>query len=285
MVRGLYTGASSMAARVNNMNVLANNLANANTTGFKKDLSIYKAHPEMVVRRNSDDGVRVIPLGSYDIRPVVGKLGTGVELNEVYNQKSQGSLRKTDNPLDFAIQGKGYFSIATEEGERYTRNGGFVINSENFLTTLDGYLVLGENGPIRIKDGNFTVNPRGEIFINPSLDAGTNTPVQANRNGFEEIQSLGRLKVVTFPRERYLIKEGNSFYRKSEESGEQISAYNDPTNRNLKVIQGFKETSNVNPVDQMVRMIEVQRAYEASQKTITSSDMLLDKLINNMARV
>ena len=94
MVRGLYTGASSMAARINNMNVLSNNLANANTTGFKRDLPIYKAHPEMVVRRNNDDGVRVIPIGSFDIRPVVGKLGTGVELNEVYNQKNQGSLKK-----------------------------------------------------------------------------------------------------------------------------------------------------------------------------------------------
>ena len=143
---------------------------------------------------------------------------------------------------------------------------------------------MGENGRINIKDGNFTVSPKGEIFINASLAREDSTPAQGNRNGFEEVQLLDRLRVVAFSRERYLVKEGNSFYRTSEESGEATSAYNAPNNSNLKVLQGFKEASNVNPVNQMVRMIEVQRAYEASQKTITSSDMLLDKLINSMAR-
>ncbi len=285
MIRAFYTGASAMDARVNDINVISNNLANVNTTGFKKDLAVFKAHPEMVVRRTNDDGVRIMPIGSLDIRPVVGRLGTGVELNEVYNQKEQGSLRQTENPLDFAIQGKGYFSVLTEKGERYTRNGGFVINNENYLTTLEGDLVLGEKGPVKIKDGNFIVNAKGEIFINPNFQNPEQLPVQGNTNGFEDNELLDRLKIVTFPRERYLVKEGNSFYRTSEESGEASSAYKDLANQNLKVTQGFKENSNVNPVVEMVNMIEAQRSYEASQKTITSSDTLLDKLINSLARV
>ncbi len=285
MIRGFYTGASSMAARVNTINVISNNLANVNTSGFKKDLALFKAHPEMVIRRNNDDGVRLIPIGSLDIRPVVGRLGTGVELNEVYTQKEQGSLQSTENPLDLAIEGKGYFTVLTDKGERYTRNGGFTLNDQSYLTTLEGHAVLGEKGPIKLKDGNFTINPQGRIFVNRNLETPPDQFAQIGRNGYEEVEELDRLRVVNFPLDRYLVKEGSSFYRTSEESGEPFSAFSANNAAPLKVLQGFKENSNVNPVNEMVNMIEVQRSYEASQKTITSGDMLLDKLINQMARV
>ncbi len=298
MVRGIYTGASGMAARVHQMNVVANNLANVNTTGFKRDLMLFKAAPEMVARRTNDNGLVVLPqLGSLDTRPVVGRLGTGVEVNEVYHELEQSSLRGTDNVFDFALEGDGFFSVLTPEGERYTRNGNFTLNAERVLMTHEGYPILGEAGIIQLKTNNFTLNDDGEIFINPQFSQPAERPVRLTENGYDEIQRLDRLKLVRFPRERYLEKAGTSFYSVTEQSGSPVLAReysrvdydgNVLAERSplaLKVVQGFLENSNVNPVIEMVKMIEVQRAYEASQKSITTGDQLLSRLINSMGNV
>ncbi len=279
MIRGLYTGASAMVGRTVEMDVISNNLANVNTVGYKRDETLYKAFPEMLIRRFNDDGVRKIPIGSYDVSPVVGRLGTGVEVNEIYTQKGQGALQVTDNPLDMAIEGQGYFVIKTDQGERYTRNGSFLINRNNELVTKEGHQVMGETGVIKIKSNNFVVNDKGEIYINELLNQPEDRPVQLNENGFENARLLDTLRIVDFPLDRYLKKVGSSFFRATEESGNaQVITNNRP-----HVKQGSLEMSNVNAVREMVKMIEVQRSYEASQKTITSHDGTLDKLINQMA--
>ena len=270
-----------MVARTVEMDVISNNLANVNTIGYKRDETLYKAFPEMLIRRMDDDGVRKIPIGSYDVMPVVGKLGTGVEVNEVYTQKEQGAIRVTDNPLDMGIEGRGYFVISTDQGERYTRNGSFLINRNNELVTKEGHHVLGKNGIIKIKSNNFVVNSQGEIYINESLNEPESRPVQLNENGFENARLLDTLRIVDFSFPRYLKKVGSSFFRTTEESGNAEIIINDPPH----IKQGSLELSNVNAVREMVKMIEVQRAYEASQKTITSHDGALDKLINQMATV
>lgn len=287
MIRGIYTGAASMAARTDQINVIANNLANINTTGFKSDLTSFKALPEMLIRRTNDDGVYHIPaLGSIDVRPVVGRMGTGVEVNEVFTQHNQGSLRATENAFDFAIEGDGFFTILTPEGERYTRDGSFAINDLNQLTTKEGHLVMGKNGPITIKINNFHVDKRGQIYINPSLQNPLERPVQITEAGLEGEVVLDRFRITRFERDRYIKKEGNSFYSATEESGPPLS-WRDLPERfgkplTFSLIQGFLETSNVNPIQEMVKMIEVQRSYEASQKTITSSDQMLRKLLGIM---
>ncbi len=104
MVRGLYTGASGMLSQSIRMDVISNNLANVDKTGFKKDITVFKSFPEMLIRRQNDNGLVKFPLGSYDKMPVVGRLGTGVEVNEVFTDFQQGSLKKTENPFDFAIE-------------------------------------------------------------------------------------------------------------------------------------------------------------------------------------
>ena len=233
MIRGIYTGASSMVAKQVEMDVIANNLANVNTTGFKKDEVSYKAFPEMLLRRFNDDGVHSFPLGSYDTRPVIWKLGTGVEVNEVYNQKEQAGFKKTSNPLDFALKDKGYFSVQTPGGERYTRNGSFIINNGNILTTKEGYPVLGLNGPIQIKNNNFSVNKRGEIYANQDLNSPLARPVQIAENGFENAVLVDQLKLVDFEFDRYLDKEANSFFSATEESGKAF------LKNNSEVEQGF----------------------------------------------
>ena len=103
MVRGFYTGASGMLSQWQNMNVVSNNLANISTTGFKKDEAVFKAFPEMLLRRLDDNGVVKVPNGSYDVAPLVGKLGTGVEVNEIHTRFDQGSVRNTGNDFDLAL--------------------------------------------------------------------------------------------------------------------------------------------------------------------------------------
>ncbi len=281
MVRGLYTGASGMIAQMKRIDVLSNNLANVNTPSFKRDSTIIKAFPEMLMRRINDDGVRIVPIGSYDLMPVIGKIGTGVEVNEVYTRFAQGSLKQTENDFDISLEGEGFFSVATPEGERYTRNGSFLIDRDGFLVTKDGYQVLGENGPIRLKKNNFIVDEDGNVFENAEYSEDPSRLVSMQENEWNEMVLLDRLKIVNFPKIRYVKKVGDSLYRETEYSGESfIIAEERP-----KVYQGFLETSNVNPVIEMVNLIEVHRNYEANQKMIQAHDSALGRVINEVGKI
>lgn len=282
MIRGLYTGASGMAAQMHRMNILSNNLANVDVTGYKKDTPIHKAFPEMMIRRMNDDGVYTFPLGSADTAPVVGKLGTGVEVNESYTRFTQGPLKETGNPFDVAVDGDGFFVVQTPEGERYTRNGNFVLGKEGMLLTQDGMPVMGENGPIQIKKNNFVIDQEGKVYQNGRFSENPQRMVSLEENEWEDVEYVGKLRIVDFNRTRYLQKQGNSLWKRTVESGEPVQI---PESEPTKVKQGFLETSNVNPVNAMVEMIEVNRAYEANQKVIHSQDSLTGRLINDAVKV
>jgi flagellar basal-body rod protein FlgF len=281
MVRGLYTGASAMIAQMQYIDVLSNNLANVDTPSFKRDSTIMKSFPEMLMRRINDDGVRVIPSGSYDLMPVIGKMGTGVEVNEVYTRFLQGSMKKTDNDFDLSLEGEGFFVVQTEEGERYTRNGSFLVDPEGWLVTKDGYRVLGENGPIQLKKNNFLVDEDGKIFENAEFTEDPLRLVSMEENEWNETVLVDRLQIVNFPKIRYLKKMGESLYRETE--------YSEPAfvmNENRpKVYQGFLESSNVNPVVEMVNLIEVHRSYEANQRMIQAHDSALGRAINDVGKI
>jgi flagellar basal-body rod protein FlgF len=281
MVRGLYTGASAMIAQMQYIDVLSNNLANVDTPSFKRDSTIMKSFPEMLMRRINDDGVRVIPSGSYDLMPVIGKMGTGVEVNEVYTRFLQGSMKKTDNDFDLSLEGEGFFVVQTEEGERYTRNGSFLVDPEGWLVTKDGYRVLGENGPIQLKKNNFLVDEDGKIFENAEFTEDPLRLVSMEENEWNETVLVDRLQIVNFPKIRYLKKMGESLYRETEYS-EPAFVMND--NR-PKVYQGFLESSNVNPVVEMVNLIEVHRSYEANQRMIQAHDSALGRAINDVGKI
>ncbi len=282
MIRGLYTGASGMVAQMRRLDTIANNLANVDLNGYKRDTVINKAFPEMLIRRMNDDGMFVFPLGSIDTTPIVGKLGTGVELNEVFTVFTQGSLKQTENPFDLALEGEGFLSVLLPDGERYTRNGSFLLNDEGYLVTKHGEFVLGENGPIKVKKNNFVIDQDGVIYQNATFSGDERRLVSLEENEWENLERVDRLKIVDFKRLRYLKKMGNSFWRDTEESGPAEIAVGD---RRPKVRQGFLESSNVNVVTEMVRMIEVQRTYEANQKMIQTQDSLLGRLINEALRV
>ncbi len=280
MVRGLYTGASGMIAQMDRINVLSNNLANVNTPSYKRDTTIMKAFPEMLIRRINDDGVRVIPPGSYDLMPVIGKMGTGVEVNEVYTRFTQGAFKKTDNVFDLALEGEGFIAVETPEGERYTRNGSFLVDRDGFLVTKDGYKVLGENGSIQLKKNNFIVDEDGTVFENAEYTGDPSRLVSMEENEWNQTVRLDRLKIVSFPKIRYIKKMGESLYRATQQSEPAFVIQQDRP----KVRQGFLEASNVNPVIEMVNLIEVHRTYEANQKMIQAHDAALGRVINEVGK-
>ncbi len=282
MIRGLFTGASGMSAQQVRLDAISNNLANVDTDGYKRDVAVHKAFAELLLRRTNDDGVTLNPFGSGDVAPIVGKVGTGVENNELYTEFEQGALKETDNDFDLAMDGKGFFAIQTPYGERYTRSGDFVLGKEGFLETKEGYPVLGENGPLQVKANNFKVDKDGNVFVNKTFQDDPFRLVSREENTWDGLEKLDALKIVGFPKDRFIAKQGDSLWRSTELSGDAavLAKGSRPT-----ITQGFVEASNVNPVLEMVQMIEVNRAYEANQKTIQSEDSMLGKLINETVRV
>lgn len=256
MIRGLYTGASGMLAEMARTDVISNNMANVNTTAFKKDRTIFRAFPEMNIHRIHDP----VPAGLdkvVDPRPFIGMMGTGVMLDEVNTDFNQGHLITTSNPLDLAIRGEGFFQVQTPEGIRYTRDGSFSLRSNGYLVTKEGYYVLGENGPLQLlQTGDITISQQGEVFVNDEY--------------------IDRLNIVTFADLNQLQKQGDNLYF--------TDAVPEPL-QDADVVQGALEGSNISIVAEMVDLISAFRAYEANQKVIQTHDTTLDRAINDVGRI
>lgn len=256
MIRGLYTGASGMLAEMAKTDVISNNMANVNTTAFKKDRTIFRAFPEMNIHRIHDP----VPAGLdkvVDPRPFIGMMGTGVMLDEVNTDFNQGHLITTSNPLDLAIRGEGFFQVQTPEGIRYTRDGSFSLSSNGYLVTKEGYYVLGENGPLQLlQTGDITISQQGEVFVNDEY--------------------IDRLNIVTFADLNQLQKQGDNLYF--------TDAVPEPL-QDADVVQGALEGSNISIVAEMVDLISAFRAYEANQKVIQTHDTTLDRAINDVGRI
>ncbi len=264
MIRGWYIGASGMTAQQNRLDAIANNLANVDTTGFKKEIPVSKTFSELLLRRANADGVYQVSTGSCDAAPIIGSIGLGVETNELFTDFDQGSFKSTETSTDLALGGKGFFAVETPDGERYTRNGNFLLGKEGILLTKEGYPVLGENGHITVADDKFFVNDDGMVI---------------NR---ETNEISDRIKLVRFDSERDLKKQGSSLWYETVQSG---PAHIAEGKERPKVLQGYTETSNVNVVNEMVQMIEVNRAYEANQKAIQTEDDMMDTLWNKVVAV
>ncbi|MEG6585105.1 flagellar basal-body rod protein FlgF [Dendrosporobacter sp. 1207_IL3150] len=246
MIRGLYTAASGMVAESIRTDATANNLANVNTAGFKKDTAVNKEFGEMLLHRINDGADA----------STVGYLGRGTFVDEVATIHTQGSMRHTGNDFDLAINGKGFFAVETDAGVRYTRNGTFSKNIVGELITNEGHKVLGQNGPIRINGNKFTVGEDGRVLV----------------DGVES----GRLQVVEFENEKQLVKEGASLYSAGENQERPASGL---------ISQGYTEGSNVNVISEMINLINGYRAYETNAKTVQSQDQMLEKAVTEVGRV
>lgn len=244
MIRGLYTSASGMLAESTRNDVTANNLANINTTGYKKDVTVFKSFPEVLIQRINDQK-------KTDPQPkvTIGTLGTGAMVDEIITSHEQGSFRETSNLFDLAIEGEGYFTVQNERGNFYTRNGAFTIDGQGFLVNSQGDYVLGQAGPITIgNSSDIVIDGAGQIFVDG--------------------QQIAALQIVPIADKAALTKVGDSLFTGGQAGGTVG-----------QVRQKLLEASNVNPVHEMVNMITISRAYEANQKIITAIDQTLGQAI------
>lgn len=244
MIRGLYTAATGLAMQWERQEAIANNLANVDTVGYKRDDMISRTFGEHLL----------FAVGHGENR-YIGNAGSGVMALQTVTDFSPGEFRQTGNPLDLALEGDGFFTVETPQGERLTRNGSFTLDSEGYLVNHQGYRVLGESGPINLKGADLAILADGTITM-----AG---------------QEVDKLKIVKAQPGEALYKQGDNLYNGSGTWAEAS---------NCRVHQGALEVSNVQAVIEMVRMIEVSRAYDTSQKVLAAHDSALEKAVNEVGR-
>jgi len=271
MMRSLWTAASGMTSQQLNVDTIANNLANVNTTSFKKERIEFKSLLyETMLKANTDENGKG--------RPVNLQVGHGVRPSATVKTFSQGNIEGTSNPFDFAIEGRGFFEIkGPNNGKMFTRDGGFkisVVDDEFMLVSTEGYPVMGENDePLKIPaEVDLT---KLEIKSDGSM---------GYLNGESEFEDLDmKFKIVQFRNPVGLEAVGGNFYKTTPASGEGRSEAEIEGIKKSELRQGFKEGSNVQVVQEMVNLIVAQRAYEVNSKAIQASDEMLT-LANQLKR-
>lgn len=280
MLRGIYTSTCGMLIESMRQDITANNIANADTPGFKMDRIAIRTEPEWQIHRVDDRKLERIRLG-IDPMPHIGDMGTGAAIAERYTVHKQGQIVQTGNDLDVALDGDGFFMVNTEQGPRFTRAG-------NFRLSPDGKLVDGNGAELAAITPNVAVNPEthvimegGEAGITTTdvrMDAGQTYRIGEDGQVFQGNEPLYKLVVVKFPNPELLVKTGDNYY-----------AYGGPNIGNFafetRTLQGSLEGSGVKAVEEMVQMITLLRSYEANQKIIQTHDETLSRAVNNLGRL
>ena len=252
MANELIVGLSRQLVLERQMDVVANNVANVNTTGYKANRSLFV---EFLTSPAHEDN-----FAGRDRRV------SFVQDRATFHDFAQGGTENTKNPLDVAIDGGGFLAVQTPAGERYTKDGGLQINNQGQLVTAGGHLVLGTSGPIVFQPTDKDI----------SIAADGNITVLEGTNRIDSVR--GKLRVVSFAQAQRLVKEGSNLYS----AGEGAAAQADTAS---KVRQGFIEKSNVNSVVEMSRMIEVTRAYTSISAMLQQQGDLRKTAIEKLADV
>ncbi|KXG76275.1 flagellar basal-body rod protein FlgG [Thermotalea metallivorans] len=263
-MRALWTAASGMKAQQLNVDTIANNLANVNTTGYKKQRVEFKdLLYETLNRTNLDQGQG---------KPVNLEVGHGVMPMATTRSFIKGNFEQTNNSLDFAIDGDGFFIVRDENDNLfYTRDGSFKLSIEDDearLVTSEGYYVQADGGDIELG---------GDIAEINVSEAGI---ITVKRKGEEELEEIGQITLVRFANPAGLESIGKNLYKATTASGEAIEAFEGEAG---SIMQGFLETSNVQVVEEMIKLITAQRAYEINSKSIQTADQMLEQA-NNLRR-
>ncbi|SHI38076.1 flagellar basal-body rod protein FlgG [Lutispora thermophila] len=264
MMRALWTASTGMTAQQLNVDNISNNLANVNTIGYKKSRAEFK---DLLYETLERDTIR-----NGEGKPVSVQVGHGVRTSAITKFFTTGNLEQTSNPYDLAIDGNGFFVVMGPNGEElYTKDGSFKISVDEDTTRLvtsDGYFVQGDMGDIEL----------GMDVKQVMIDEAGIITVKRTDDTLEEI---GALTIVTFANPAGLESVGSNFYKATGASGEAVDTENDGSGG--KVLQGFLEYSNVQIVEEMVKLIQAQRAYEINSKSIQTADEMLS-LANNLRR-
>lgn len=261
-MEGLYIAASGGTKQLKKLDILSNNIANITTQAFKRDMLTLEAKsPPFSFPRWIDTAGSFNPpiFGADPVIAYVQATGSKTDF-------AQGPLISTENPLDVAIDGDGFFAIETEAGVRYTRNGTFHLDGLGQLVDREGNRVISRNEDpilIPINTERITIDQDGTVHGGSGL----------------EIFQLGQLKIVRFDNNQGLVKEGEGMYINKG------AVIQETELGDVKVLQGFIEQSNVNAVQVMIQMIETVRMLEAYQKIIQSIDEADDQSVNSLARI
>lgn len=248
MLRGLYTATTGLSAIMLRNDIETNNLTNTKTIGYKKEEVVFQSFQSQLIDRIN------YQQPSTSQRPTVGSLGGGVMIGDVVTYTNvQGQLVNTGRDMDIAINNTGYLVVQNAAGENnYTRNGSFSLNQDSQLVTDEGYPVLGQKGPLEIKGQLLKIEEDGQVFVDG-----------------EYVDTLLLVDLVD-PQ-----KVGNSLFES-----------NSPTRAATgKILQGYLEQSNADPIEGMTKYLKNLRAYEANQKVVQAYDSTLEKVINEVGRV
>lgn len=251
MTNAMTLSALGMINDIRQMDIISQNIANANTNGYKRDLPVSGSNA-------FPDELASVLLGMTQGSMPLQTLQNSLPLPRVQSvlDGSQGALRFTGNPLDVAIEGDGFFELSTAEGTRFTRHGAFKLDVGGRLVTANGDIVNGVGGEIRLLNGSPKIDKQGRLFDGEDM--------------------VGQLKIVRFDDMTKLHRLGGGLYRSDAAAEPVVSAYQG-------VRQGHLEASNVDAMEEMVRMIETSRHFEMSQKVITGYDEMIGQAISTIA--
>ena len=257
MMRSLWTSKTGMEAQQTQLDAISHNLANASTNGFKKSHVVF----EDLMYQN----MRQAGANSSEQTTLPTGLQVGLGTRAVANVRSftQGNLQQSSNPLDLAVQGNGFFEVQMPDGTTgYTRDGSFQVSAQGQLVTNNGYLL----------QPGITIPATAQ-----SVTIGTDGTVSVTLPGQAQPQSVGQIQLASFVNPAGLEPKGQNLYAETAASG--APATGAPGSNQLGTVkQGFVETSNVNVVEELIGMIQTQRAYELNSKAIQTSDQMLQKL-------
>lgn len=248
MLRSFYIASTGMLAQRQKMDVMTNNITNIETIGYKKDKVLTRSFKDMLIETTKNSN-------NFDSK--VGPLNTGIHTDKVVTSFEQGPVEATERISDVALEGNGFFVVNTPQGERYTRDGSFGVNSMGYLVNSDGFYVSGENGRINVGNSEFTIDENGGVFINE--------------------QMIDSLKVVEFDDLSALRKQGSNLFANT---GAQARNAEE-----TKVRQGYLENSNVNMTQEIISIMSVSRAYETNQQVVKMLDASLQKTVNEVGRI
>jgi len=257
MIRGLYTAASGMIAQQKRQENVSNNIANLETPSFKKQTLLVTAREESKFEKESKDG-----------KSPIGNMQLGLRVDGVETDFSQGLLRETGRPEDLAISGNAYFKTMTASGEMaYTRNGSLSIDADGYVSNSDGFPILGIKNSgskleqIQLSTKNFRVDGEGNLA---SLEG----------------KKLWNMAFVDIADTSLLEEAGPGVYVSTSDNDD-----NEIEAQDAKIVSGMKEASNVNALEEMVKLMEVSRSFESNQKIIQALDESLDKAVNEIGKL
>lgn len=260
MMGALWTAATGMRAQQTNIDVTSNNLANANTFGYKKVRAEFK---DLMYRTAKEAGT---PMQSGTQTPVGTEIGMGVRNSATNRMFSQGDFQQTENPLDVVIEGDGFFQIQKPDGTlAYTRDGAFKVDGNGQVVTSDGFLLVPQ---ITVPQGSSNLSISSEGTVNVKIG--------------ENLSQIGQISIARFINPSGLTAIGKNMFQPTAASGQAVVG-NPGTDGFGSIQQGYVEMSNVKVVEEMVNLIVAQRAYEANSKSVQTADEMLG-MANNLRR-